>query len=547
MDLRAPWKAAKDPEPASRVVRTTLYTSCETLRVDGPAAGALPAGSLRRDPARGSGLRDAIEHAKLPEDAALGRHPGGRGHAQGRRAVSAARGEADLMWLDSHAHLTADEFDADREEVLARAREAGVEAMIAIGAGYGVAHNLRAAELAARDARIFATVGVHPHDAAQLDDEGRAALRALARAPARGGGRRVRSRLPLHERRRATCSARSSPSRWRWRARLDLPVSIHVRGDDRRAYEELLDIWQQRRRRARSQGVLHCYTGTLAFARRALDAGFYVSFSGILTFKKDRGLREVAAALPLDRLLVETDAPLLAPEGHRGKRNEPAASPSSARRWRASTAALRRRWRASRRPTHGPSSGWPRLPPRLARLAMTELDDTLALARRLAREAGAIQRERYETQLTIETKSAPVDLVTEVDTRCEALIVEALHRERPADAILAEEGSGRDDAGAPWRWVIDPLDGTMNFAHGYPRFCVSIGVEREGVRSVGVVYDPLLDELFQAVRGDGAFRNDAPIRVSRETELGRGALRHRLRLRRASQPARTTSTTSDAS
>ncbi len=69
--------------------------------------------------------------------------------------------------------------------------------------------------------------------------------------------------------------------------------------------------------------------------------------------------------------------------------------------------------------------------------------------------------------------------------------------------------------------MIDPLDGTVNYAHGYPRFCVSIGVEREGVRSVGVVYDPLMDELYHAVRGGGAFRNDVPIRVSRETELGR--------------------------
>lgn len=153
---------------------------------------------------------------------------------------------------------------------------------------------------------------------------------------------------------------------------------------------------------------------------------------------------------------------------------------------------------------------------------MSEALDTLALAERLAREAGAVQRERYETVLEIGTKSAPVDLVTEVDKRCEALIVETLRRERPGDAILAEEGSNRAIEGATWRWVIDPLDGTVNYAHGYPRFCVSIGVEREGVRTVGVVYDPLMDELYHAVRGGGAFRNGRPIRVSRETELGRG-------------------------
>jgi myo-inositol-1(or 4)-monophosphatase len=153
---------------------------------------------------------------------------------------------------------------------------------------------------------------------------------------------------------------------------------------------------------------------------------------------------------------------------------------------------------------------------------MSEVAETLALATRLARQAGGVQRERYETELNIGTKSAPVDLVTDVDRRCEALIVEALQSERPADAILAEEGSNREDASASWRWVIDPLDGTVNYAHGYPRFCVSIGVEREGVRTVGVVYDPLLDELYHAVRDGGAFRNGRPIRVSSETELGRG-------------------------
>jgi myo-inositol-1(or 4)-monophosphatase len=152
---------------------------------------------------------------------------------------------------------------------------------------------------------------------------------------------------------------------------------------------------------------------------------------------------------------------------------------------------------------------------------VTALDDTFSLAERLAREAGAVQRERYETALTIGTKSAAVDLVTEVDKRCEALIVDALRRERPDDAILAEEGSNRESASAVWRWVIDPLDGTVNYAHGYPRFCVSIGVEQRGVRSVGVVYDPLLDELYHAMRGRGAFRNGRPIAVSQETELGR--------------------------
>jgi myo-inositol-1(or 4)-monophosphatase len=155
---------------------------------------------------------------------------------------------------------------------------------------------------------------------------------------------------------------------------------------------------------------------------------------------------------------------------------------------------------------------------------MAELDDVHALALRLARAAGAIQRERYETALEIASKSRPIDLVTEVDRACEALLVETLRRERPGDDVLAEEGGAHRDNGAAWRWVIDPLDGTVNYAHGYPCFCVSIGVEHEGARAVGVVYDPLRDECFDAVRGRGARRNERPIRVSGCAELGRALL-----------------------
>ena len=152
---------------------------------------------------------------------------------------------------------------------------------------------------------------------------------------------------------------------------------------------------------------------------------------------------------------------------------------------------------------------------------MGERDAILALATRLARDAGAIQRERWGSELEISTKSADVDLVTEVDRACEALIVDAIEKERPGDAILAEEGGGHDRAGATWRWVIDPLDGTTNFAHAYPCFCVSIGVERDGETEVAAVFNPVLGELFHAVRGEGAYLDGQRIRASRETELGR--------------------------
>jgi myo-inositol-1(or 4)-monophosphatase len=144
----------------------------------------------------------------------------------------------------------------------------------------------------------------------------------------------------------------------------------------------------------------------------------------------------------------------------------------------------------------------------------------LALAERLAREAGAIQRERYESELQIETKSAAIDLVTEVDRQCEALIVAGIRRERPDDAILAEEGGSIDRAEANWRWVVDPLDGTVNYAHGFPRFCVSIGIENRGRRHVAVVYDPLLDECYSAVRGAGAYLGERKLQVSSAGAVG---------------------------
>lgn len=146
--------------------------------------------------------------------------------------------------------------------------------------------------------------------------------------------------------------------------------------------------------------------------------------------------------------------------------------------------------------------------------------EVLDLATDLATRAGAIQRQRYETRLEVRTKSASIDLVTEVDRECEALIVEGVQSARPGDAILAEEGGGEDHGESPWRWVIDPLDGTTNYAHGFPRFCVSIGVEFRGVRTVAAVYDPLLDELFHAVRGAGAWLGERKLEVSATADLG---------------------------
>lgn len=229
------------------------------------------------------------------------------------------------MWLDSHCHVTAGRFDPDRPAVLERAFAAGVEQLITIGSGYGVAGNAEAIALAENSSRIFATAGVHPHEATSFADEQRRQLHGWLRH------QRViavgECGLDYHYMNSPRETQRSVFAEQVALAReFALPVSIHVRSDDESAYDELLEIWISEGHRA-LEGVLHCYTGSLPFALRALDEGLSVSFSGIITFKKSEALREVARAIPLDRLLVETDAPFLAPQGHRGQRNEPAFVP----------------------------------------------------------------------------------------------------------------------------------------------------------------------------------------------------------------------------
>jgi TatD DNase family protein len=226
------------------------------------------------------------------------------------------------MWLDSHCHLTADRYAEDLGEVIARARQAGVDAMVAIGSGYGFEGNHAAVALAHREADIHATVGIHPHEASEFNEAVRNQLRTWLSDPqvvALGEcGLDYHYMNSNREAQRAALASQLNLAR-----ELAVPVAIHVRGDEPDAYAEMLDIWRSEGD-GRLSGVLHCYTGTREFAHRALDAGFMVSFSGIVTFKRSQELRDVARSIPLDRIMVETDAPFLAPEGYRGKRNEPA-------------------------------------------------------------------------------------------------------------------------------------------------------------------------------------------------------------------------------
>ena len=142
----------------------------------------------------------------------------------------------------------------------------------------------------------------------------------------------------------------------------------------------------------------------------------------------------------------------------------------------------------------------------------------------VARDAGNILVDKLGRALQVSNKGA-IDLVTEADLASEKLIIERIRSHYPRHAILAEESgasnNNSDDSAAEWKWIIDPLDGTTNYAHGYPCFCVSIGVERAGKLELGVVYDPMRNEMFAAERGAGATLNDRPMRVSDVEELSR--------------------------
>lgn len=152
--------------------------------------------------------------------------------------------------------------------------------------------------------------------------------------------------------------------------------------------------------------------------------------------------------------------------------------------------------------------------------APTELRELLALASDLALQAGRIHAEGRRTTLTIETKSSPTDVVSQVDREAERLIVERLGTERPADGLLAEEGSLLDGSSGV-RWVVDPLDGTTNYVYGYPAYAASIAAEIDGRTAVGVVLDSSSGRLYRAVAGHGAVCDDRPIRAREQDDLSR--------------------------
>jgi len=218
--------------------------------------------------------------------------------------------------IDSHCHLDPQYFAADLQEVLARARGAGVEAFVCVGVGRTLEAPRAAVVLAAAEPDIFATVGVHPHDVATMTEADWGELEELARRPRVVGiGETGLDYYYDHSPREAQQAAYR---RFVGMARAaGLPVVSHVRD----AHEEAAAILRDEQA---GDGVIHCFSGGVGDARAYLDRGQHLSFSGILTFKSAGNIREAAAFAPLDRILIETDAPYLAPIPHRGKKNEPA-------------------------------------------------------------------------------------------------------------------------------------------------------------------------------------------------------------------------------
>jgi len=233
--------------------------------------------------------------------------------------MSAAAGtSADLRLVDSHCHLDEARFAGDRDAVVERALAAGVRQMVTIGAGEALQANFDAVALAARYAGVFATVGVHPHAAASVTPAVMDTVQKLATAPKVVAIGETgldyyydNSPRPTQQEvfRRFIDLAR----------RVQLPLVVHLRD----AFADALALMRDEHA-AEIGGVIHCFSGDRTAARGFLDLGFDVSFSGIVTFKNADELRAVAAFVPADRFLVETDAPFLAPVPHRGRRNEPA-------------------------------------------------------------------------------------------------------------------------------------------------------------------------------------------------------------------------------
>jgi TatD DNase family protein len=220
-----------------------------------------------------------------------------------------------MMLIDSHAHLEMPDFKKDLEAVIQRAKESGVEYIFTVGTEKK--DWKRAVEIADSHPLIYAILGVHPHNAKEIDDQTYPTLKKLCR----NGKVKAYGEIGLDFFR--NLSPRDIQLK-RFREQiglakeLDLPIVIH----DREAHRETLEILKSEKAEE-SGGIIHCFSGDYEMAKACLDMGFYISIPGSITFKNAEGSREIVERIPLESLLVETDAPFLTPEPFRGKRNEP--------------------------------------------------------------------------------------------------------------------------------------------------------------------------------------------------------------------------------
>lgn len=225
-----------------------------------------------------------------------------------------------MIFIDSHCHIDGKAFDGERDEIVQRAKDAGVKAMLNIGTGNPHDGEIaRAVEVAELYENVFASVGVHPHDAKLYDDKAEETLVNLtksAKVIAWGeigldyyydhSPRDVQREVFIRQIRKAK--------------ELDLPIIIHSRDAD----DETVEILSDECSYEGFRGIMHCFGGTAEMAESLMKLGFLISFAGNVTFKKAENLRDAARVVPLEKLLIETDCPFLTPIPFRGKRNEPA-------------------------------------------------------------------------------------------------------------------------------------------------------------------------------------------------------------------------------
>ena len=224
------------------------------------------------------------------------------------------------MFIDSHAHIDGNEFDNDRNEVIERAHAAGVSLILNVGTGdpHSDAFD-RAVELGQQNDSIYTAVGTHPHDARLYDAAAEDKIKHLINNVHVIAWGEIG--LDFHyDNSPRDIQVEVFKRQLRAARECNLPVVIHTR----EAEAETIEILKSEYEGARRRGVFHCFSGSMDLAQRALEIGFMISFSGIVTFKKAEELRAIAQQVPLDRLLIETDCPYLTPIPYRGKRNEPA-------------------------------------------------------------------------------------------------------------------------------------------------------------------------------------------------------------------------------